>query len=78
MILLAAPPKADRASKHQVRATFFVVTPNGQELSHLASLVDKGELEPIVSQTFLLSEGRNAFESGNRPRPPGKTVLIVR
>lgn len=77
MILLAAPPNADRASRHEVRATFFVVSPDGQELRHLASLVDKGELEPIVSQTFPLSEGRAAFESGNRPRPPGKTVLIV-
>ena len=78
MILLAAPPQADRASRHEVRATFFVVSPDGQELGHLASLVDEGELEPVVSQTFPLSEGRAAFESGNRPRPPGKTVLIVR
>jgi NADPH:quinone reductase-like Zn-dependent oxidoreductase len=77
MILLAVPPQADRANKHGVRATFFVVSPDGQELRHLASLVDEGELEPIVSQTFPLSEGRAAFESGNGPRPPGKTVLIV-
>jgi NADPH:quinone reductase-like Zn-dependent oxidoreductase len=78
MILLAAPPDADRASRHEVRATFFIVTPDGQELRHLASLVDKGGLEPAVGQTFPLSEGRTAFESANRPHPSGKTVLIVR
>jgi len=32
----------------------------------------------VVSQTFPLSEGRAAFESGRRARPPGKTVLVVR
>lgn len=77
MILLAAPPQVERANTHEVAATFFVVSPDGRELGYLASLVDKGELEPIVSQTFPLSEGRAAFESGSRPRPPGKTVLIV-
>jgi NADPH:quinone reductase-like Zn-dependent oxidoreductase len=77
MILLAGPPQADRASRHEVHATFFVVSPDGQELRHLASLVDKGELEPVVSQTFPLPDGRTAFEGGNRPHPPGKTVLIV-
>lgn len=78
MILLAAPPDADRAKKHDVDATFFVVSPNGGELAHLASLVDESALEPIVSQTFSLADGRSAYESGKLPHPPGKTVLIVR
>jgi NADPH:quinone reductase-like Zn-dependent oxidoreductase len=44
----------------------------------LAALVDDGSLRAIVSQTFPVSEGRRAFESAREPRPPGKTVLIVR
>ena len=47
-------------------------------LAQLAALVDQGRLRPVVSQTFPLSEGRQAFESGGHPRPPGKTVLAVR
>ena len=47
-------------------------------LTQLAGLVDDGRLRPVISQTFPLSEGRQAFESGTRPHPPGKTVLIVR
>lgn len=77
MILLAGPPDEERAKRHQARATFFIVTPDGGELADLAALVDKGELEAIVSQRFPLAEGRAAFESKNRPRPPGKTVLLV-
>jgi len=57
---------------------FFVITPDPGELAQLARLADEGRLRPVVSQTFPLSDGRAAFESGTRPRPPGKTVLLVR
>lgn len=77
MILLAAPPDDERAKRHDVASTFFIVAPNAQELTHLAGLVDHGELRPIVGQSFPLAEGREAFESAGRPRPPGKTVLLV-
>jgi NADPH:quinone reductase-like Zn-dependent oxidoreductase len=61
-----------------VHATFFVVTPDPAELGRLAALVDEGKLRTLVSQTFPLADGREAYESASRPRPPGKTVLIVR
>ena len=77
MILLAAPPDPERAKHHEAHATFFVVSPNAEQLGVLADLVDNEQLEPIVSQTFPLAEGRDAYESGTRPRPPGKTVLVV-
>jgi hypothetical protein len=32
----------------------------------------------VISQTFPLAEGRQAFESGAGARRPGKTVLVVR
>jgi NADPH:quinone reductase-like Zn-dependent oxidoreductase len=57
---------------------FFVVTPDPGELAQLAKLVDEGRLRTVVSQSFPLRDGRLAYESGGRPRPPGKTVLIVR
>ena len=56
---------------------FFVVTPDAAELTWLAGLVDGGRLRPVVTQTFPLREGRQAFESASRPHSPGKTVLIV-
>jgi len=53
-------------------------TPDPGELARLAGLVDDGRLRTVVSQTFPLRDGRRGYESGSRPRPPGKTVLIVR
>jgi NADPH:quinone reductase-like Zn-dependent oxidoreductase len=78
LVTLSAPPSQERAKQFGVHAMFFVVTPDPAALARLASLVDDGQLRPIISQSFPLSEGRRAFESGAHPRPPGKTVLIVR
>jgi NADPH:quinone reductase-like Zn-dependent oxidoreductase len=77
MILLAGPPNAERAKEHDAHATFFVVSNDPRELERLAGFVDSGVLKSIVGQTFPLAEGRSAYESGGRPRPPGKTVLTV-
>jgi hypothetical protein len=48
------------------------VTATGPELT------DSGKLRPVVSEVFPLRQGREAFASGTRPHPPGKTVLRVR
>jgi NADPH:quinone reductase-like Zn-dependent oxidoreductase len=78
LVTLSAPPSQERAKDFGVHAMFFVVTPDPAALVRLAALVDDGQLRTIVSQTFPLRDGRRAFESGTQPRPPGKTVLIVR
>jgi NADPH:quinone reductase-like Zn-dependent oxidoreductase len=78
LVTLSGPPSQERAKEFGAHAMFFVVTPDPGELAQLAKLVDEGRLRTVVSQTFPLRDGRLAFESGVRPRPPGKTVLIVR
>jgi NADPH:quinone reductase-like Zn-dependent oxidoreductase len=78
LVTLSAPPSQERAKEHDVHAMFFVVTPDPGELAQLAKLVDEGHLRTVLSQSFPLRDGRLAFESAGRPRPPGKTVLVVR
>jgi NADPH:quinone reductase-like Zn-dependent oxidoreductase len=78
LVTLSAPPPAQRAEQAGIHAMTFVVTPDAAQLSRLAELTDSGKLRPVVSQVFPLSKGREAFESGTRPHPPGKTVLLVR
>jgi NADPH:quinone reductase-like Zn-dependent oxidoreductase len=77
MILLNGAPHRERARERGVRAGFFIVSATPEELIRLAEFVDRGTLQPIVSQTFPLAEGRAAYESGRMPHPPGKTVLVV-
>ena len=57
---------------------FFVVEPDASELARLAEMADAGRLRMVISQTFSLAQGRQAFESGRGARRPGKTVLVVR
>jgi NADPH:quinone reductase-like Zn-dependent oxidoreductase len=78
LVTLSAPPSAQRAEQLGIHAVTFVVTPDAAQLARLAELTDSGRLRPVVSQVFPLREGREAFESGTRPRPPGKTVVLVR
>jgi NADPH:quinone reductase-like Zn-dependent oxidoreductase len=78
LVTLGAQPSQEKAAARGAHAMFFVVTPDAAELAKLAGLADEGRLRAVVSQTFPVSDGRRAFESAREPRPPGKTVLIVR
>jgi hypothetical protein len=49
-----------------------------RELTPSFGKVDKGKLRPVLSEAYALSDGRHAFESATKPRPPGKTVLSIR
>jgi NADPH:quinone reductase-like Zn-dependent oxidoreductase len=78
LVTLAAPPDQVEADRHQVRAIFFIVRPDHDELTRIATAVDDGSLRPVVSEVFPLAAGRTAFEHGRGPRRPGKIILRVR
>lgn len=78
LITLSAPPDPELAARYDVHAMFFVVQPDQGELARLADLAEEGRLRPVLSQTFPLAEGRQAYASRTQHRPPGKTVLVVR
>ena len=79
LVTLSAPPPEGMADEFGVVATFFIVVPDHGQLVRLAEYVDAGRLHVAIAATFPLTEGRRAFASGGeRPRKPGKTVLVVR
>ena len=78
LITLAAPPPQGGAALAGITATFFVVQPDRAALQEIGRLATEGTMRPVISQTFPLADGRAAYESGAAPRPPGKTVLVVR
>ena len=69
-ILVDIAEEADPAKggRDDVRSVFFVVRPDGGQLRELASLVDKGQLRPVVSTVFELSALAEAF-GAQRGRP---------
>jgi NADPH:quinone reductase-like Zn-dependent oxidoreductase len=78
LVVLQQPPKQELVEKYSVNAVFFVVTTRRDRLEELAQLLASGPVEVAIAQTFPLSEGRAAYESGSLPKPaPGKTVILV-
>ena len=78
LIVLQEPPSQELADKYGVTAIFFVVRTRREKLEELADLIATGQVEVAIAQTFPLSAGRAAYESGSLPkRAPGKTVLLV-
>jgi NADPH:quinone reductase-like Zn-dependent oxidoreductase len=78
LIALQEPPSKVLADKYGVRATFFVVSTRRERLEELGGLLAAGDIQVAVAQTFPLSAGKAAYESGSLPKPaPGKTVILV-
>lgn len=78
LIVLQEPPSQELADKYGVSAVFFVVRTRRERLEELAALIAAGHVEVAIAQTFPLSAGKAAYESGSLPKPgPGKTVILV-
>jgi NADPH:quinone reductase-like Zn-dependent oxidoreductase len=60
--LVTIAASAEQTHEQRVRDAFFIVEPNRPQLSKLASLIDEGELLPLVGAVFPLSEVRSAYE----------------
>ena len=72
MITIAA--SAEETQEQRVQDAFFIVEPNRMQLANVASLIDAGELRPILGATFPLSDVRQAYE--HKPKH-GKAVLTI-
>jgi len=58
-------------------ATYFIVEPNGAQLTELARLADTGQLRPAIDSVFPLEEARAAFARVAERGKRGKVVLRV-
>lgn len=56
---------------------YFVVEPNGDQLTSIATLVAAGELRPPSVDILPLESAREAFARSLEPGPQGKVVLAV-
>ncbi|WP_367136089.1 NADP-dependent oxidoreductase [Saccharothrix sp. HUAS TT1] len=73
----ALPELQAAAEALGVRAATVFVAPDHAALDHLAGLVERGELEVVVAETFPLEDVVKAHEVGEANRTTGKLVLTV-
>ncbi|MFE5624864.1 NADP-dependent oxidoreductase [Streptomyces virginiae] len=79
--LVSTIPIADAEAKKarwNVEARGFFMHPDGEQLAHLAGLVEAGQLRPIVEMVFPLDETAAALQKVERGGARGKTVIAVR
>ncbi len=67
------PPATDRS----FTSVYFIVEPDHDQLTELATLADNGELRPTIDQVFPLADARRAFERTTDRDHRGKIVLLV-
>jgi NADPH:quinone reductase-like Zn-dependent oxidoreductase len=77
VVALVEPPPSELARQRGVRAVFFVVEPNREQLIELARRIDGGQLRVVIDRVFPLDETRRAFEYGLGAHHRGKIVLQV-
>ena len=71
------PTEEERAQRPDVHATFFIVEPDGDELTEIAKLCERGEIQTVIHAILPLERGADAFEMLEKGHSKGKIVLKV-
>lgn len=78
LISSVAAPDPAAATRHGVRALFFLVAVTRAGLSEVAALLERGDLAARVGEVVPLAQVRRAHEMlAGAPHRPGKIVLTV-
>lgn len=77
IVSLVARPKDAELEKHGIRGATLNAEPNSEELAEIGKLIDENKIKVIVSQTFPLSEAREAQEQVATGHTRGKIVLKI-
>ena len=77
LISLVAPPPADQAARHGVRATMHYNAPSATALAEIVKLIDSGRCKVFVDTVLPLAEARQAQEMVAAGHTRGKIVLRV-
>jgi NADPH:quinone reductase-like Zn-dependent oxidoreductase len=72
--LITIAASAEQTQEQRVRDAFFIVEPNRTQLENVASLIDAGDLRPIVSAVYPLSKATQAYQ--HKPLR-GKVILSI-
>lgn len=78
LVSLIRPQRLEEeAKKHHANAQFIIVSPNAQQLTQLATLIDKGRITPHLQAVFPLTEAGKAHELSQAGHVRGKLALQV-
>jgi NADPH:quinone reductase-like Zn-dependent oxidoreductase len=77
LVSVVAAPSHEQAAAQGVRAVFFIVEPDRQQLIEVGRLIDTEQLRPLVAAVYPLEQARAAYARAQGGRMRGKIVLQV-
>jgi NADPH:quinone reductase-like Zn-dependent oxidoreductase len=77
IVSIATPRPPDRVVAGGPNAIFFIVRPDREDLREIASLLEAGQIRPIVSAILPFDRAPEAYRRDRRSTGPGKVVLVV-
>jgi len=78
LVSLAGPVDECTAKDNMVTALSQMTQASARQLERLATLIDAGNIKPVIDQTFSLSETKEAFNYFEQSSPKGKVVVQIR
>ena len=75
-ILVSVAEEPQTPAGSDATGRYFVVEPNGAQLTHLAGLVDQGALRPVIARVLPFAKAKAAFES-QKERRSGKIIVQI-
>lgn len=75
LVATTAPPNAQKAQERGIHAEMMNMKISASLLEEIANLLDSGQVKTVVTQTFSLSEARQAQELSQSGHVRGKVVL---
>jgi NADPH:quinone reductase-like Zn-dependent oxidoreductase len=67
-----------KATRRQAKYSFLFMRANGDQLSEIASLIDKGIIRPVVDRVFPFASTKEAMAYVDAGRAKGKVVVALR
>lgn len=80
LVSIVEPPpgrKPEGLEPNNVKELFFIMQPNGQQLTEISKLLDEGKCRPVVDSVWALEDFEKAFERLDGGHTRGKVVIKV-
>ena len=71
------PTNEEKAQRPDVQGLFFIVEPDGDELTEIAHLCEQKQIKPVLHAVLPLEKGADAFKMLAEGHSKGKIVLQV-
>ncbi|HEU5361239.1 MAG TPA: NADP-dependent oxidoreductase [Candidatus Deferrimicrobiaceae bacterium] len=78
LIAIVNPPLEEEARRYGVHASHVFVTPNGEQLRRIGTLLERGVVKPPVIEEMRLEEAAEAQRRSQAGHVRGKIVLKIR